>query len=149
MLALSFILAMLTVLWLAQSVLLLRSGIAVRLRLDPTGLPRGMQRAGRMFTNVAMLLVLAVYPLARGPSPLTYYLALFPLDERPLECVHGVVLALLYLGLLYVAWIATDNLHVRPMRDSAALLRHVAALPLTAGLGAGAEELLFRGVLLA
>lgn len=63
--------------------------------------------------------------------------------------MHGSATAILYLSLLYLAWLTTDNVrfHLRP--DRRRLLRRLAGAPFTALFAALVEELLFRGVLLA
>ena len=93
--------------------------------------------------------VLVLYPILRGGSPLSYYRGFFPLNGRASELSMGVAAALIYLGLLYASWLFTDNLYLRPLSDARRLGSRLAAVPLSAVVGAGVEELLFRAMLLA
>ena len=111
-----------------------------------TGALRGGQRA---VTYAALTAVLVGYPLLRGRTPWDYYAAFFPLGPRPTELVFGVAAAVLYLTLLYLAWLLTDNVRFAVRHDARRLVRRLAAVPLTAALVALVEELLFRAVLLA
>jgi membrane protease YdiL (CAAX protease family) len=93
--------------------------------------------------------VLVAYPLLRGQSPWRYYAGFFPLDGRAAGVCHGVAAALIYLGLLYAVWLVTDNIYLRPLSDARRLGTRLAAVPFSAVVGAGIEELLFRAMLLA
>jgi len=121
----------------------------MRLRIDHGDLPRRLQRLNRTTTNLAFAAVLLLYPLLRGRSPLGYYAGFFPLDWRLGGLPHGIAAALIYLGLLYAVWLFTDNVYLRPLRDARRLGVKLAAVPLSAVVGAGVEELLFRAMLLA
>jgi membrane protease YdiL (CAAX protease family) len=91
---------------------------------------------------------LLIYPLLRGQSPLAYYVGFFPLGARPLEMLHGAAAAVLYLALLYLAWMVTDNVRFGVRHSAQRLAVRLAGVPLTALLVALVEELLFRAVLL-
>lgn len=136
------------VLWVAQSALLLRAGLPLRLRISAGDLPRGLKRVNRAVTYLAFAAVLVVFPLLCGQSPLAYYLGFFPLNSRPRELLHGAAAAILYLALLYLAWTVTDNVRWRVRHDAWRLAQRLAGAPLTAVMAALAEELLFRAVLL-
>lgn len=115
-------------------------------------LPRrvaGLRHWQRAVSYAALAAVLVGYPLLRGLSPLTYYAQFFPLGPRPTEMLHGSAAAALYLTLLYLAWLLTDNVRFAVRHDTRRLVRRLAAVPLTAVLVALVEELLFRAVLLA
>lgn len=148
MLALLMLLAVITVMWTAQTLSLLSAGKAVRLRIDHGELPRKLQQLNRAITNLAFAGALLTYPLLRGQSPWHYYVAFFPL-ERAASAAHGVAAALIYLGLLYSVWLVTDNIYLRPLNDARRLGVRLAAVPFSAAIGAGMEELLFRAMLLA
>jgi membrane protease YdiL (CAAX protease family) len=149
MLALALLAGVLAVMWVTQSLSLLRAGRSIQLTIDHADLPRGLQRVNRTVTNLAFAGALLTYPLLRGESPLAYYSGFFPLGDRPHELAVGVSAALIYLGLLYAAWLLTDNIYLRPIADAGRLARRLAAVPFSAAIGAGVEELLFRAMLLA
>lgn len=149
MLALALLALVPVVMWTTQSVLLRRAGLPLRAKISSQDLPRRLKRVNRGMTNGAFVAVLIAYPLLRGQSPLSYYARLFPLGDRPSEMLHGVTLSVLYLGLLYLAWILTDNVRVRARSEGTRLIRRLAGVPLTALFGALTEELLFRAMLLA
>lgn len=149
MLALTLLLVVISVMWLTQTLSLLSVGKPVCLRIDHAGLPRKLQQVNRAVTNLAFAGVLVAYPLLRGQSPWRYYAGLFPLDERAAGVYHGVAAALIYLGLLYASWLVTDNIYLRPLSDARRLGARLAAVPFSAVIGAGIEELLFRAMLLA
>ena len=100
-------------------------------------------------TYVALVAVLLGYPLLRGRSPLEYYAGFFPLGGRPGELLHGAAAAILYLALLYLAWVASDNVRFGVRQTFGGLTRRLAGAPLAAALVALVEELIFRAVLLA
>lgn len=107
------------------------------------------RRSGqRAITYAALTAALVGYPLLRGRTPWDYYTAFFPLGPRPTELVFGAAAAVLYLTLLYLAWLLTDNVRFAVRHDARRLVRRLAAVPLTAALVALVEELLFRAVLL-
>src|SRR5262249_44312939 len=88
-------------------------------------------------------------PLARGESPPRFYARYFPAGRHWLESVHGFAIVALYLALLYVAWVITDNVRFSARHGPAKSLERLSMAPLSAVLGATMEELLFRGVVLA
>ena len=137
------------VMWLSQTALLLRASRPLRLRIGAPDLPRRLKLVNRVVTNVTFAAVLLAYPLLRGLSPLAYYAGFFPLGQRPRELLHGAAAAILYLVLLYLAWVVTDNVRFRLRHDAKRLARRLASVPLTAVLVALVEELIFRAVLLA
>jgi membrane protease YdiL (CAAX protease family) len=93
--------------------------------------------------------VLLAYPLLRGEHPWAYYSQFFPGGGRVRESVHGLTAAGLYLVLLYLAWLLTDNVRYRVRHGAKKLTLRLAGVPLTAVLVALVEEMLFRGMLLA
>ena len=134
--------------WLAQTVLLWRAGRPLRLRIGAPDLPDDARRALRIVTKVAFGAALVAYPLLRGRAPLAYYAAFFPLDSRPLEMAHGAAAAVLYLTLLYLAWMLSDNVRFEVRHSRRKLVRRLSGVPFTALFIALVEELLFRAVLL-
>jgi membrane protease YdiL (CAAX protease family) len=149
MLALALLLIVPLIMWSAQSILLLRAGLPLRVRINPGDLPRHLKRYNRAATYVAFAVVLLGYPLLRGESPISYYIAFFPLGGRPWELAHGFSAAVLYLALLYLAWLFSGNIMFRIRHDPGRLLKRITGVPITAFLVAFVEELLFRAVLLA
>lgn len=149
MLALMLLVLVFVAMWSTQALSLRSVGKPIRLRIDHAGLPRKLQRVNRAVTNAAFAAVLVAYPLLRGESPLQYYAGFFPLDSRIAGLPHGVAAALIYLGLLYACWLFTDNAYLRSLSDVRRLGVKLAGVPLSAVIGAGIEELLFRAMLLA
>ncbi len=155
MLALVLLCVVPLLLWMGQSVLLRCAGLPITLRLSAADLPRPLKRVNRALTHAAFATVLLAYPLLHGAlrgrfeAPLAYYAAYLPLGTRPLEFVYGLAAAVLYLALLYLAWLLSDNVRFRVRHTPARLARRLAGVPLTAFLIAFVEELLFRAMLLA
>lgn len=149
MLALALLMTVPLIMWIAQSILLRRAGLPLRIRINPADLPPHLNRCNRAATYAAFALVLLGYPLLRGASPITYYPAFFPLGDRPWELLHGFSAAVLYLALLYIAWLASGNIHFRVRHEPGRLIQRLSGVPITAFLVAFVEELLFRAVLLA
>lgn len=149
MLALALLLIVPLIMWCTQSVLLWKAGLPLRIRINALDLPRHLKRYNRMATYAAFTIVLLGYPLLRGRSPLSYYLAFFPLGERPWELLHGFASAVLYLTLLYIAWLVSGNVQFRVRHTPQRLLQRLAGVPFTAFLVAFVEELMFRAVLMA
>ena len=134
---------------LARCAILRATGRPVRLPISSGGMAPGIKRANRVITYFSMAAVIVAYPLLRGQGPLAYFGRLLPFDQNALAAIHGFAAAVLYLSFLYVAWLATDNLRFRLRQAPGRLARRLAVAPFSAVLGALAEELLFRGVLLA
>jgi membrane protease YdiL (CAAX protease family) len=149
MLALGLLALIPIVMWLGQSALLRRAGLPLRVRISAADLPRPLKRANRLVTYAAFAGVLVGYPLLRGQSPIAYYAGFFPLGRRPVELLYGAAAAILYLALLYLAWMLTDNVRFQVRHDRRRLVRRLAGAPLTALVTALVEELLFRALLLA
>lgn len=136
------------VMWLVQTLMLVALGEPVRARIGGRNLPKSVKRVGRIVTNTTLASVLLIYPLLRGTSPWTYYAAFLPLNERTADVGLGVAAAVLYLTLLYLAWMLSGNVTFAPRHDARRIVRHLLSVPLTAVLAAFLEELLFRAVLL-
>ncbi len=149
MLAIGLLVAAGALMWVGQSAILLLTAQPVRLRLSSEGMSKGIRQASRVVTNLSIAGVVVAYPLARGQDVLAYYARLLPLDHRASACLKGFSIAVFYLALMYLAWLATDNVRFRVRHGAGRLARRLAAVPLSAAFGALAEELLFRGVLLA
>jgi membrane protease YdiL (CAAX protease family) len=135
-------------LWLTQVVLLRAAGLPFRWQINAPDLPRGLKRINRGVTYLIFALLLLGYPLTRGQTPVTFYGRFFPLDGRPGELAFGFAAACLYLALLYLAWLLTDNVRFTIRHAPGRLAQRIAGAPLTALFAAGFEELLFRGLLL-
>lgn len=137
------------VMWGTQTVLLRAAGMPVQWRISGRDLPRDIKRVNRGVTYAVFALVLMVYPALRGWHPLTYYAGFFPGGGRWTELVFGLGASVLYLTLLYLAWLLSGNVRFEVRHSAGRLVQRLAAVPGTALLAAVAEELLFRGVLLA
>lgn len=149
MLALGLLALIPILMWLGQSVALRAAGLPLRLRVGTADLPASVRRANRTLTKVIFAAVLLAYPLLRGQSLLGYYASFFPWGTRPWELLHGAAAGVLYLALLYLAWLLTDNVRFGVRHDARRLVRRLAGVPFTALFITLVEELLFRGVLLA
>lgn len=147
MLSLIMLAGAVAVLWGIQSWRLRHAGLPLTWRLG--GGAAADYGPDRVLVNGVLLAVLAVYPLLRGSTPWAYYAKFLPRDTAFAHATWGLSLAVLYLTLLYVAWLITGNvtfeLRHRPLR----IVTKLAAVPLTAVLVATVEELLFRATLLA
>ncbi len=66
--------------WLGQTILLLRHGLPVRWRLDASDAPRDVRTGGRVVTQVALLAVIVAYPLLIGRMPVEYHRSLLPVQ---------------------------------------------------------------------
>lgn len=148
MLALALLAAVPVFMWLVQAVLLMTEGRSPRARIGGSDLPERVKLGNRVATYAAFAGVLLGYPLLRGESPLAFYARRLPLDGREQQLWFGLVVALFYLSLMYAAWLLTDNLRIDVRQRPAALVKRLAAVPVTAALAATVEELLFRAVVL-
>jgi len=132
-----------------QCAILATAGLPLRWRISSSDLPRSVKRANRVLLNAVLASVLLAYPLLRGESIVGYYARFFPLDCGPIDLLRGAAASVLYLALLYGAWVATDNVRCNVRHSPATLTRRLAAVPLMSIAAATLEELLFRAVLLA
>ena len=122
------------VMWLGQTVLLRAAGLPLRWRISAADLPRPFKRIHRAVTYAALVAALGLYPLLRGYSPLEFYAQFFPLDRRPRELLHGGAAAILYLALLYLAWVVTCMFTIFFLEDGERGVPHAAPLLATCGL---------------
>jgi membrane protease YdiL (CAAX protease family) len=149
MLAVVLLLLVPLIMWVTQSVLLASAKQPLRLAIGADGLSSRARRISRIAANAAILLVIVLYPILRGRSPIAYYAAFFPFtDGHPLQLLHGAVGSLIYLGLLYAAWTVTDNVRFEGRHSPPVVFARLSSAPFSALLGAGVEELLFRAMLL-
>jgi membrane protease YdiL (CAAX protease family) len=137
------------IMWTSQTVLLICAGLPVKMRIHAVDLPRNLKMCNRMVTYLAFMAVLVAYPLLLGKSPWEYYPQWFPLGQRPWELVNGAAAATLFLSLLYLAWLGSDNATFRVRHDRKRLVKRLVGVPFTAFLVALLEEMLFRAVLMA
>ncbi len=135
--------------WLVQSILLRRHGLPIRWRLDAGNAPSAVRVAGRWTTQCALVAVILVYPAILGQTPLAYYAGLLPRTRSVLHFLDGAAAAMLFLCALYGVWLATGLLQIDIHHSRRKWIRRLAMLLPTAVFGAGIEELLFRGVVLA
>jgi len=149
MAALSLVLMIPLALWLGQNLLMHAWGRGWAWRPDAGRLPSAARQINRVLTNVILAGTLVGYPLCRGQAPTTYYGQFFPDTGRAAEALFGAAAAVLYLALLYLAWLVSDNVRFERRLAPRRLLRRLLSVPLNAVLVALMEELLFRGVLLA
>lgn len=116
---------------------------------DSAKLSKRFKKVNRAIGNVIIAAAIVLFPLLHGQNPRLYYESFLPLDHRALDGLRGFAVALMYLSLLYMAWLVTDNLRFRVRDKPSRLARRLAVVPLSTALGALVEELLFRGILLA
>jgi len=149
LIALLLLAGVLVVMWIAQSALLASAGLPMRWRIDSREAPPKVRSGGRIITPLLMFTVIIVHPLLRGEAPLDYCRTLFPPGRPAIGFVHGAAAAVLCLALLFLAWIATGRVQVLLHHSRRKCVRRLVMLVPTALFGAGVEELLFRGVLMA
>lgn len=136
--------------WLGLSILRRCSGLPMVWQITASGLPRRSQRLSRAWTNAGFAAVVLAYPLLRGRMPLDYYASLFPFERAAaLRLLGGFFGTVTYLSLIYLAWIATDQVRIGVRHAGSVVARRLAAVPFSALLGAVMEELLFRAVFMA
>lgn len=135
--------------WADHALLRARAGRPMTWQIHAAELSPADQKRQRIVTNLCFAAVLLAYPLLRGHRPLEYYSSLLPGGRYVLDVPLGFSLAILYLGILYLAWLLTGNVQIRPVERPGRAATRLAALPFSAFAGATLEELLFRGMLLA
>jgi len=148
MTALGLLAAIPVVMWLAQSVWLRCAAQPLRARINPPDLPERARRFNRIVTYSCFVALILLFPLTRGRSPLAYFLELLPMKDAARPALFGAAAAILYLALLHLAWVVTDNVRFRMRQSAGQLVSKLAGVPLTAILAAGTEELIFRGIVL-
>jgi len=134
--------------WVGQSLLLRRAGLPVRLRLSARDLPGIVKQWNRAVLYVGVAAVLLGYPLLRATTPAAYYAPCFAAGLPVRQLLWGLAASTLYLVLLYLGWLITDNIRLEVRHGPRRLARRLAGVPLLAAGVAFVEELLFRGVLL-
>lgn len=148
MLALLTLLAAVPIMWIGQSIVRRAAGLPVQRRLSARGLPERWRKANRAVTQVALVAVVVAYPLLLGRTPIDYYGELLPRGAPAFAFAHGLAIAVLFLSLLFFAWNLSGAVEFSMRQSASRTLRRVLTSPVSAVLGAGAEELVFRGVLL-
>lgn len=149
MLALLLLLWVPVVMWLAQSVALKCLGWPLRWRIDSRGAPRKVRTTGRVVTQMALLAVIGIYPLLIHRTPWAYYAELLPGTPVANQLLQGAAASILFLCLLYAAWLLSGCLRIEVHQSPRRWGRRLALLVPTALFGAFMEELMFRGVLMA
>ncbi len=149
MLALGVLVAAGGLMWAGHALASSVAGRSSRSGMTSERTSKGLKQTKRVITNVSITAAVAAYPLMRGAEPLTYYGGLLPLDGRAWACLQGFFAAVLYMGLMFLGWVATDNLRFRIRHRPGRLASRLAAVPFSAALGALTEELLFRGMVVA
>lgn len=137
------------VMWLAQSCSLKACGMPIRLRIDSSGAPEAVRITGRVATQGSLAAVALLYPVIRGQAIGAYYAGLLPLDGRSIQCLQGAALTVLFLSVLYLAWVMSDQMRVASHLNRRKTIRRVMIAPLSAAFGAFVEEMIFRGVVMA
>lgn len=148
MTALLLLLGVLGIMWLAQTLLLLWQGVPTRAGIDHRDVPRVLRTIARIITQLALLGVILAYPALQGRKVIDYYRSLLPIELAG-QFIHGLAVSVLFLCLLFLAWVLTDQLQIDVHQSRRRWGRRLALLLPTAVFGASVEELLFRGVLLA
>ena len=148
MTAVLLLLAIVAVMWLGQTALLRVARMPVRWKLGVHDAPEWVRVGCRTVTQAGIVAAIALYPAIRGERFLAYFGAIIPMDDRARLALVGFLAATLFLSLLYLAWDLADCVRFAVRRAPRRIVRRLVMLPLSAALGAGLEELLFRGVLL-
>ena len=149
MTALLLLLLIPVVSWLGQTVMLRWHGLPIRWRLDAHHAPHSVRTASRLLLQISLAGAIVLYPLLAGESVVGYYRSLLPVSGCVPQLARGVAAVVLFLCLLCGVWIATGRLVVEVHQPRQRWMRRLVLLGPTALVGALAEELLFRGVLMA
>jgi membrane protease YdiL (CAAX protease family) len=147
--ALALLLIVPVSLWVGQTAFLLACGRRPTWQISPAGAPDGVRVLNRTVTYVSVAAVLLLYPLVTGRDWAAYYGGLFPLDERVRLAGIGAAMGVLYLALLYLAWLLSDNITFRVRHSGRRIAKRLLLAGPLAVFVALFEELLFRGVVLA
>lgn len=126
--------------------------VAARASRSPTGsrgATKAAKRADRAIAYLTIVGVVVAYPLLMGEELLAYYGRLLPLDRGAMGSLYAFSVAVLFLAVIFLAWVATDNLRFRVRHKPRRLAGKLAVVPISAVLGALTEEVLFRGVVMA
>ena len=148
MIVLALLLAIPITVGLVQNALLGAAGRPWRWQIGGHGLPDWIVTVNRVTTNIGLLGVLVGYPLLRGVGPLAYYRQTLPLAPAWRDFSWGLGAAVLYLSLLYLAWLQAGLIRCEIRHKAGRLVQRLALVPLTAVVAAFVEELVFRGALL-
>lgn len=149
MLAIGLLLAVPVLMLAGQSVMLAAAGQPIRWRISSSGLSKRLKSINRIITNSSLAAVLVAYPLLKGQSIVWYYARLLPLGRAPLQALHGFAAVAIYLALLYLGWMISDNVRFGIRHRPGDLASRLAMIPFSAILGSTIEELMFRAVVLA
>lgn len=147
MIALSFLLAIPIVMWLAQSATLRYHQLPLRWQLSSKDAPRSVRIIGRIVTQSALLAVILVYPWLIGESISVHYGALFPQDGTFVHSIQGALLAALILVGLLIIWLAFERIDIEVRQSRRRWIRRLILLVPSAIFGAVVEECVFRGAL--
>jgi len=148
MTALLLLLCVPAVMWITQTALLSFRGAPIRAAIDHGDMPPAARAIARLITQLALFGVILAYPLLRREPIIAYYRSLLPSD-RASHLLEGAAASVLFLSLLFLAWVLTDQLQIDVHHSRRKWVRRLVLLVPTAAFGALVEELLFRGVLLA
>ncbi|HVP11099.1 MAG TPA: CPBP family intramembrane glutamic endopeptidase [Phycisphaerae bacterium] len=148
MIALLLLLSVPIIMWLMQTALLRLYGLPVRWAIDMDGVPKPARTTSRAVTQLCLAAAIVLYPLLRGESIVGYYAGLLPIRSAGLF-LQGAAVSVLFLCLLFGAWLAADQLEIDIHQSRKRWMRRLILLLPTTLLGAFVEEFLFRGVLLA
>src|SRR5437588_10778324 len=94
--------------WLGQTVALRAAGMPIRYRLDVHDTPPAVRTACRAITQFALIAAILLYPRLMGRDVVVYYRTFFPLNLAPWSAARGFLAAVLFLALLYLAWMLAD-----------------------------------------
>lgn len=147
MIALSLLIAIPCLMWLAQTAMLRRHHLPIRWRLSNRDAPRQVRTVGRIVTQGSLLLVVVIYPLLIGDSIVGHYARLFPLNDAIWEAIEGALMAILILAGLLLVWLACDRIEIEVHHERRRWIRRLLLLIPSAAFGAVVEESVFRGVL--
>ncbi|MCA9256163.1 MAG: hypothetical protein KDA33_11025, partial [Phycisphaerales bacterium] len=147
MTALSLLIAIPCLMWLAQTVMLRRHGLPVRWRLTSREAPRSVRTVGRVVTQLGLLAVVLLYPPLIGETIQGHYARLYPADGTVRDAIDGALLAILILSGLLLVWLACNRIDIDIRHERRRWMRRLLLLIPSAAFGAFVEECVFRGVL--
>ncbi|MCB9855562.1 MAG: CPBP family intramembrane metalloprotease [Phycisphaerales bacterium] len=147
MIALSLLIAIPCVMWLAQTAMLRRHHLPIRWRLSNRDAPRQVRTVGRIATQAGLVSVIVLYPLSIGAPILGHYAHLYPRDASVMDAVVGALMAIVILVGLFLVWLACGRLEIDVHHERRRWVRRLVLLIPSAAFGAIVEESVFRGVL--
>lgn len=147
MIALALLLMVPLLMWASQTLMLRRVGLPIRWRLSSKDAPRSVRNVGRIVTQVALVALILVYPLAIGQPVWNHFAGQYPPGAGPAQAAAGALMAIVILVGLMLVWLSCDRVEIEVRHARRRWLRRLLLLVPSAVFGAVIEECVFRGVL--